>query len=80
MASSFLRTRRRRERSQRVRSQRAGNLGSIPSTATVAFKQNNGMGYVMLNAATAKKYMLNKNDPIFHGGRKSIRRHLTRKN
>ena len=62
-------TRRRRQR-----------LGSIPNAATVAFKQNINSPYVLLNAATAKKYMLNKSDPIFHGGRTQRRRRTTRKN
>jgi hypothetical protein len=64
----------RRARSTRKRAR----LGGIPNSATVAFKQNNGMGYVMLNAETAEKYMLNMNDPIYHGGRKN--RSRTRKN
>jgi hypothetical protein len=62
-----------------ARKSRKARLGNIPNTATVAYKQNNNSGYVMVNAATAQRLMVNRTDPSLHGGRKR-RGSRTRKN
>lgn len=53
---------------------RKSRFGAIPNGATVAYKQNNNSGPVLVNAATAKRLMVNRVDPIYHGGRKRTRK------
>jgi hypothetical protein len=56
---------------------RKSRFGGIPNGAVVAYKQNNNSAPVLVNTATAKRLMVNKADPMHHGGRK---RRSTRKN
>ncbi len=56
---------------------RKSRFGGIPNGAVVAYKQNNNSAPVLVNTATAKRLMVNKTDPMYHGGRK---RRGTRKN
>ena len=53
---------------------RKSRFGEIPNAATVAYKQNDNSAQVLVNAATAKRLMVNRVDPIYHGGRRRTRK------
>ena len=53
---------------------RKSRFGAIPNAATVAYKQNDNSAQVLVNAATAKRLMVNRVDPIYHGGRRRTRK------